>query len=256
MADEDSYRVLLDVFEGPLDLLLHLCRKQSLDIREIPVATVIDQYLAYLDLMKELNLEVAGTFLAMAATLCQIKSHMLLPRPDALEEGDDGPDPAADLIRRLMEYEQFKHAAAALRRQPVLDRDTFEPVRSSEEEDAAQRPVEGNLFGLLDALRQLLEDRHRAPGEHKVAVSRFSLADRMRELVRRVGDRGDAACLELVEADASREEILVTFLALLEMIRIQLMQVRQQDHLGEIRLQLLYEGTPEDLPIPGGEEQR
>jgi segregation and condensation protein A len=255
MADEDSYRVLLDVFEGPLDLLLHLCRKQSLDIREIPVATVIDQYLAYLDLMKELNLEVAGTFLAMAATLCQIKSHMLLPRPDQLEEGDDGPDPAADLIRRLMEYEQYKQAAAELRRQPVLDRDTFEPVRAPEDEEDAERPVEGNLFGLLDALRQLLEERDRAPGEHKVAVSRFSIADRMRELARRVGSRRDAAFLELFDDDATREEILMTFLALLEMIRMQLMHVHQQDHLGEIRLRLQYEGTPEDLPVPGGKEQ-
>ncbi len=254
MVEEDSYRVRLDVFEGPLDLLLHLCRKQSVDIREIPVARVIDQYLAYLDLMKELNLEVAGTFLAMAATLCQIKSHMLLPRPELADEGDEGPDPAADLIRRLVEYEQFKEAAAALRRQPVLDRDTFEPVGPPAEEDAEQRPVEGNLFGLLDALRQLLEERDRAPGEHNVALSRYSVADRMRELVRRVGDRRDAEFGELFDADTSREEVLVTFLALLEMIRLQLMRVRQEDHLGEIRLRLQYRGTPEDLPVPGEEE--
>lgn len=254
MPQEDSYRVQLDVFEGPLDLLLHLCRKQSLDIREIPVARVIDQYLAYLDLMKELNLEVAGTFLAMAATLCQIKSHLLLPRPDLEEEADEGPDPAADLIRRLMEYERFKRAADALRARPVLDRDAFEPRRVPADEGAGARPVEGNLFGLLDALRELLETRGKPDTEHSVAVSRFSIGDRMRTVVRCLAGRKSARFDELFDESATREEILVTFLALLEMIRLQLMRVRQRDHLGEIRLQLEYRGTPEDLPVPGDEE--
>ncbi len=254
MPQEDSYRVQLDVFEGPLDLLLHLCRKQSLDIREIPVARVIDQYLAYLDLMKELNLEVAGTFLAMAATLCQIKSHLLLPSPQLEEEGEQGPDPAADLIRRLMEYERFKRAAESLRTRPVLDRDAFEPRRVPAEENGESRPVEGNLFGLLDALRELLETRGKPRPEHAVALSRYSIGDRMRAVVARMAGKRSARFEELFDDTASREEILVTFLALLEMIRLQLMRVRQRGHLGAIRLQLDYQGTPDDLPVPGEEE--
>ncbi len=254
MEVEDSYRVHLDVFDGPLDLLLHLCRRQSLDVREISVTTVIDQYLAYLDLMKELNLELAGTFLAMAATLCQIKSHLLLPRPELEQEGDEGPDPAADLIRRLVEYERFKVAADALRARHVLDRDAFEPQRRAVDEHGDARPGEGSLFAMLDALRELLANRGAADAEHKVAVSRFSIADQMRSVVRRMAGSRSTRFDELFDDSATREEILVTFLALLEMIRMQLLRVRQRDHLGEIRLRLEYQGTPEELPVPGEEE--
>lgn len=255
-GSEEPYRVRLEVFEGPLDLLLHLCRKQEVDITEISLATVIEQYLEYMELMKRLNLEVAASFLAMAATLCEIKSLVLLPTPGGSADGDeDGPDPRQELIQRLLEYRQFKGAAGRLATGEVLDRDTFEAEPADfAGEDPAERPVESNLFELLDALRDLLAKRASVIDEHRVSVSRFTIAEQMRMVVRRLHGKRRLAFDELFDAGAGREEILVTFLALLEMIRMQYVTVMQKAHLGVVGLRLDYVGSAEDLPVPGEED--
>ncbi len=248
------YRVRLDVFEGPLDLLLHLCRRQEVDVRDIPIATVTEQYLDYLELMQQLDLEVAGSYLAMAATLCHVKSLVLLPRAPAGDGGDEGPDPREDLIRRLLEYQRYREAADALTGREILDRDTFGPHRPPEARNGGERPVDGSLFGLLDALRELLEERRHVPGDHTVHVDRFSIADRMRVVVGRMALRRRMEFRELFDVQATREEILVTFLALLEMVRLEIVALHQGGHLEPIELELIYDGDPEDLPIPGEEE--
>jgi len=250
---DETYRVRLDVFDGPLDLLLHLCRRQEVDVRDIPIAVVTDQYLHYLELMRELNLEMAGSYLAMAATLCHVKSLMILPVAEPDDEGDEGPDPHGDLIRRLLEYEAFREAADRLVDGEVLDRDTFEPTGVLDEQRPADRPVEGNLFLLLDALQEVLQRRKASPAEHRVSVTRFTVADRMKAVVTRMRERPRLEFTELFEGGADREEILVTFLALLEMVRLRYVSILQRDHLQPIRLRLNYVGPADELPVPGEE---
>lgn len=255
-GQDEPYRVRLEIFEGPLDLLLHLCRKQEVDITEISIATITEQYLEYLELMKQLELEVAASFLAMAATLCEIKSLVLLPT--VRREGDDdedGPDPRQELIQRLLEYRQYKDAAAQLAGREILDRDTFEqPPPDPDDDDPAERPVESNLFELLDALRELLARRASVIDEHRVSVSRFTIGDQMRATVRMLHKRRKLPFAALFHEATSREEILVTFLALLEMIRLQYVTVVQRGHLEAIAIRLDYVGSAEDLPVPGEEE--
>lgn len=248
------YRVQLDIFDGPLDLLLHLCRKQEVDIRDISISTVTEQYLQYLELMKRLNLEVAGAYLATAAKLCHIKSVALLPREVTGEEGELGPDPREDLIRQLLDYQRYKEAAGNLARGRLLDRDTFEAPRSETTTDEGERPIEGSLFVMLEALRDLLAERGDADGEHCVEVTRYTVADRMRAVVERMLDHRRMEFRELFDESSNREQILITFLALLEMVRMQLLTVVQEAYLDPIQLQLNYRGTIDDLPVPGEEE--
>jgi len=255
MPDATSpYRVQLDIFDGPLDLLLHLCRKQEVDIRDISIATVTDQYLQYLDLMKRLNLEVAGAYLATAANLCHIKSLALLPREVTGEEGEQGPDPREDLIRQLLEYQRYKEAAGSLAKRTLLDRDTFEAPAQDTEVDDGERPIEGSLFAMLEALRDLLAERGDPDNEHRVEVTRYTIADRMRAVVERMRYQRKMDFKELFDASSSREQILTTFLALLEMVRMQLLTVVQEAYLDPIQLRLDYRGTIDDLPVPGEEE--
>ncbi|MCK5553947.1 MAG: segregation/condensation protein A, partial [Deltaproteobacteria bacterium] len=148
MVTADAYTVKLEIFEGPLDLLLHLIRRNQVDIYDIPIATITDQYLDYLSLMKALNLDVAGEFLLMAATLLQIKSKMLLP--SLPEEGEEEEDPRAELVNRLLEYEKYKEAAARLHERDILERDTFVPGKQVEESEEGGL-VEVGVFELIEA---------------------------------------------------------------------------------------------------------
>ena len=248
---EGEYRVRLDIFDGPLDLLLHLCRRQEVDVRDISISLVTEQYLQYLDLLEQLNLEVAGAYLAMAAMLCHIKSQVLLPRPTLEGDEDEGPDPRLDLIQQLLEYERYREAADQLTTRPILDRDTFDAEPQVEQDEASERPVEGNLFMLLDALRELLGRRGAPPLEHRVSVTRFTIGGRMREVVRVMRRRPRVCFLDLFADAPDREEILVTFLALLEMVRMRYVSIEQGGHLEPIELRLNYVGSPEDLPVPG-----
>jgi segregation and condensation protein A len=233
----EGYSVHLDKFDGPLDLLLHLIRKNELDICDIPIATITRQYLDYIKLMKELNLEVAGDFLVMAATLLQIKSRMLLPL-DEPEEGEaEEDDPRAELIRRLMEYQQYKEAGMVIGARALLGREVFARTWSDPDLIAAQNvegPLEVSLFDLVDAFRGLLA---RIPAEHfhdVAAAETFSIADCINEILSLLQERSTVQFDELVRDELTRERVIVTFLALLELCRLKMIRIFQDGPQGNI----------------------
>lgn len=232
-----GYNVHLDKFDGPLDLLLHLIRKNELDIRDISIAVITRQYLDYIKLMKELNLEVAGDFLVMAATLLQIKSRMLLPVEEPEESEVEEGDPRAELIRRLMEYQQYKEAGMLIGSRALLGREVFvrtsvEPLLSEARNE--EGPLEVSLFELVDAFRVLLE---RIPAEHfhdVAAAETFSIADSINELLSLLQERDAVQFDDLVRDELTRERVIVTFLALLELCRLKLIRIFQNGPQGNI----------------------
>ncbi|HHL40487.1 MAG TPA: segregation/condensation protein A [Deltaproteobacteria bacterium] len=234
-----AYSVRLDIFEGPLDLLLHLIRKNEVDIYDIPIAEITDQYLEYMEMLKSMNLDLAGEFLVMAATLVHIKSRMLLPAPEK-EEGDDeewGADPREELVRRLLEYRRYKEAASELEARLVLGRDVF--ARGAElcaEDFKLDEPlVDVSLFDLMDALREVLG---RAPKTYSVdmTVDKFKVVDKINYIMDFLSETASAPFAALFPAGASKGEIIVTFLALLELAKMRMVLLHQHD--GGIRVYL------------------
>lgn len=234
---QDGYSIHLDKFDGPMDLLLHLIRKNELDICDIQIAVITSQYLNYIKLMKDLNLEVAGDFLVMAATLLQIKSRMLLPLDEPEEGEDEEADPREELIRRLMEYQQFKEAGMVMGARALLGREVFARTFSDPELVAAQNvegPLEVSLFDLVDAFRILLA---RIPAEHfhdVAAAETFSIADCINEILSLLQERDTLQFDELVRDEFTRERVIVTFLALLELCRLKMIRIFQDGHQGGI----------------------
>jgi segregation and condensation protein A len=233
----DGYSVHLDKFDGPLDLLLHLIRRNEVDICDIPIADITRQYLDYIKLMKVLNLDVAGDFLLMASTLLHIKSRMLLP-PDGQEEGEEEEgDPRAELIRRLLEYQQYKEAGMVIGARALLGREVFArtcPDPALAEARSEEGPLEVSLFELVDAFRALLA---RIPAEsfHDVAPGDFlSIADCINEILSLLQERATLQFDELVRDEQTRERIIVTFLALLELCRLKLIRIFQNEECGAI----------------------
>lgn len=239
--ENQTYKVRLEGFDGPLDLLLHLIRKHRYDVYDIPIARILRDYLAVLDVMRELDLDVAGEFLLMAATLTQIKSKLLLPV--AAPDGDDGegPDPRAELTQRLLEYERFRQAAGDLEALALLGRDVFARTWRSEELDEASQveaPLEGDLYGLLLAFHELLKG---APEEfvEDVARQRISLQEAIHEILDRFEglDPGQGLSFrDLFAPRPTKDRVVATFLALLELIRLRAVRVQQADAFGEIRI--------------------
>lgn len=240
------YQVKLDVFEGPLDLLLHLIRKNEVDIYNIPIALITEQYLKTLDLMRTLNLDVAGEFVLMAATLAYIKSRTLLP---PREEEEEEEDPQADLVRQLLEYERFKDAAEKLEARPQLRREVF--VRGGEVADTdvpleEQELAEISVFALLDAFRKVWE---RAPSEsvHEIAAEAISLRDKINEVLERLESIDGMTFEDLLEgASSSRAALVMTLLALLELTRLRIIRIFQATHFGPIRIQKAVSILPAD----------
>lgn len=233
----ESYNVHLDKFDGPLDLLLHLIRKNELDVCDIPIAVITRQYLDYIKLMKDLNLEVAGDFLVMAATLLQIKSRMLLPLDEPEEGVEEEGDPRAELIRRLLEYQQYKEAGMVIGARALLGRDVFirtctDPVLAAAQN--VEGPMEVSLFDLVDAFRSLLA---RVPAEqfHDVAAAEtFSIADCINEILSLLQERDTVQFDDLVRDELTRERIIVMFLALLELCKLKLIRIFQDGPQGNI----------------------
>ena len=233
----EQYSVHLDKFDGPMDLLLHLVKKNEMDICDISIAVITRQYLEYIKLMKELNLEVAGDFLVMAATLLQIKSRQLLPQADPEEEELEEADPRNELIRRLMEYQQYKEAGMVIGARALLGREVFarsatEPVLAAAQ--SAEGPVEVSLFELVDAFRVLLQ---RIPVEsfHDVAPGdSLSIADCINEILSLLQEQDTLQFDDLVREENTRERIIVTFLALLELCRLKLIRIFQGNEHGSI----------------------
>lgn len=232
-------KVRLETFEGPLDLLLYLIKKNEIDIYDIPISVITQQYLEYLETMKNLNLDMAGEFLLMAATLLHIKSKMLLPAT-AEEEGEkEEEDPRAELVRRLLEYQRFKEAAQQLVKGPLLDREVF--VRSffgdALAEKEAEEDVSGEvtLFDLLEVMKKVLEG---LPAEEfqEISMEHLNIKDKILHIMERLWEAESLAFTELYTASTPRREIVVTFLALLELLRLRMIRVYQGETFGTIRI--------------------
>ena len=233
---DHPYTVRLEMFEGPLDLLLHLIRKNEISITDIPIALITEQYLDYLKLMKELNLDVAGEYLLMASTLLHIKSKMLLPTsPEEDEEG--GEDPRAELVRRLLEYQAYKEAATELQRRPLLDRDVFiRTVPLETEEPEKEEKIDVNLFDLLEAFRKVLE---RAKPEifHEVMMEQITVEERIQDILSLLQrENRSVTFYRLFPEQAPRKIIVVTFLAILELVKMKLVRVFQMAPFETIRV--------------------
>ena len=236
---EEIYQVQLDSFTGPLDLLLHLIRKQQINIYDIPVALITQQYVEYLNLMKTLNLSFAGEFLVMAATLLQIKSRMLLPKEEIEQEGEDQVgDPREELVRQLMEYEQFKDAAVRLSNHEKVWRDVFsrDPIIFEESDPSENVTVEDlSLFDLLGALQEVL-DRTAAQPIMDLSLDTQTVQERIHSILDQLETEATVTFDSLFEVGYSRSYVIVTFLALLELVRMKLVQLFQGDMFGPIRI--------------------
>ena len=247
----EAYPVRLHNFEGPLDLLLHLIKKHEVDIYDIPIALVTQQYLDYLDLMDELDLdlEVVGEFLVMAATLIHIKSRMLLPRPDPTQE-DPGEDPREALVRRLIEHQRFKAAAELLHEKEIQRSAQWGRPDGRVAEVVGEAPepeVEVDLFSLMAAFRQVLERARQRP-RVLLPPEQMSIEDRIEQLLARLSETEACGFDELFADVQTRSGMVVTFLALLEMIRLKVVRVFQQANFGPIRVYkrvVKAEGAPE-----------
>jgi segregation and condensation protein A len=224
LAEGCAYAVKLPVFEGPLDLLLHLIRQNEVEITDIPVALIAQQYLDYLGIMRELDLDVAGEYLVMAASLAHIKSRMLLP-PAEEEEEDEGIDPRAELIARLLEYQRYKEVAEELSRRRLLGRDVFRVQRSGlEAPPEAEREIEVGLFELIEAFRQVLENAPAGAQVHEVEIETVTVRDRMIAVMTTLRGVDSIEFTQIfVHADGrapSRPVLVATFLAILELARL------------------------------------
>jgi segregation and condensation protein A len=230
-----DYTFRLEGFEGPLDLLLHLIQKNELDIFNIPIALVTEQYLEYLQLMKVLNLDVAGEYLLMASTLLHIKSKMLLPK--SLEGEEEEEDPRAELARRLLEYQKYKQAAGELEKRPILDRDVFIRLMAPElEEVPEEERIEVNLFELLEAFRQVLE-RVRGDTVHEVILEHLSVEDKIQEILTLLGrENRSMAFHRLFPEQASRRVVVITLLAILELVKMKRIRIFQLAPFETIRV--------------------
>lgn len=237
-----GYQVRLPVFEGPLDLLLHLLEKDEIDIWDIPIVRITDQYLAYLNTMQELDLAVGGEFLVMAATLMQIKARTLLPvaPTDDLEE-DAGVDPMEELTARLLEYRAFKEIAGSLEeRIDVWGNVMFRPHGDFDLPVRYENPV-GNatVLDLWRCFQQLVESRYESLRVRQVQRRTFSLRRKMGEILLALRRNGEATMSRLISAHPSREEIVVTFLAILELVRRGYLEAAQYGNFTDIHLRFL-----------------
>ena len=251
----DDYKVTLDVFEGPLDLLLYLIRREELDIYDIPIEHITVEYMKFIKEARELNLDIAGEFVVMAATLMVIKSRMLLPveRRAANEDGtEEWVDPRLDLVRQLIEYKKFKDAAIRLETMEALTANSFDygggrPKFEKTAADARGALSHLDLYDLLTAFQEVLARANELPHE-ELKGSRFSVPEKMDIVLNRARSEGQVAFVSLFAEDAPKGEIIVTFLALLELIRQHRVIVYQNAAFHEITI-LPSKEEPEDKPL-------
>jgi segregation and condensation protein A len=231
--------VKLDLFEGPLDLLLHLIKKNEVEITDIPIAAITDQYLAMIEAVSELNLDNAGEYLVMAATLTFIKSRLLLPGAPG-DEDDAEDDPRTELVQQLLEYQRYREAAGHLASRSLLTRDVFaapgERIEAAADDDGP--PVRDATLGdLLEALRGVLE-RTARPKPHEIARPMRSVAECVHAIIARFAIAETVEFTELSDGEADRADVIVTFLALLELVRLKVIRAEQDERFGRITLAL------------------
>ncbi len=241
MTSTIDYEVKLEIFQGPLDLLLHLIRKNEVDIFDIPIATITDQYLEYLDMMKALNINVVADFLVMASTLIHIKSKMLVPGSEEGEEEEE--DPRVEIMGPLLEYLRLKEMAGELSERELLGRDIFTRRLSPDYQvqvDVAESALDVNLFQLMDAFKRIVDQR--LPGvPFRVEVDKWSLKDKTTFIMERLKAEGSIFFNDLFVEDRTISELIVTFLALLELVHTGLIRVFQHDLNKDIRLEAHFE---------------
>jgi len=254
-AEGDDYRVDLHFFEGPLDLLLHLIRKHEVDIYDIPIATITREYLSYLELLHTLNLEVAGSFLEMAATLAWIKSRMLLPAPP-VEEGEEEGDPRAALVEQLLEYQTCKDAAEFLRQRAEAQARIFYPGMAVAQVEARNHELrEVTLVDLLDAFQVVLKEL-KGRAVRQIQVEPVTIEEQIQVVLARLADHETLLFHDLFRGQATRTEWVVTFLALLELIRLQAVGFRQEVAFGPLWIYRRaaagggLDSAPDPLPEP------
>ncbi len=234
-----KYKLKLDVFEGPLDLLLFLIKKNDIDISDIPITSITDQYMEYIEMMKILDLDIVGDFLVMAATLMQIKSRMLLPA-NPFEEEEEEQDPRAELAQRLQEYMRFKEAAGALKEKEIRQKDFF--PRSIDEEnrqqlvnDAKEVYFEANLFDLINALTDAL---NKTPEEimHEIITEEYTVEQKIHDILHCLLEQSRTSLKSLFQKANSKTEMIVTFMAILELIRLKEVKAVQRRTFEDIEI--------------------
>ena len=238
----DALQVFLEAFEGPLDLLLYLIRRQNLDIVDIPIAEITRQYLQYIDVMRELQLELAGEYLLMAATLAEIKSRMLLPRPQS-EVGQEEADPRAELVRRLQEYERFKQAALDIETLPRIERDTFPASAELAERRVVRMLPEVTLQEMLVALKEVMQ-RADMFAHHHVSRERLSVRQRMSDVLGALKSQAFVEFTQLFRPQEGRMGVTVTFSAILELLREGLIEIVQSEPFAPIHVR---SGAPRNV---------
>ncbi|MBN1879969.1 segregation/condensation protein A [bacterium] len=235
---DDYIRIKLELFEGPLDLLLHLIRSQQIDISAISIARITDQYLETIELMKELDLDVAGDFLVMAATLILIKSRMLLPPSENTADNLEEEDPREELIRRLKQYELFKEASLKLEdMEQIRHRMYSRPSTPDEIQGGKDWIIDVSLVDLLTALKDIII-RRKDVIAHIVRPSPVSVREKMTRILELIRENGTLLFSEVFDDASSRQDVIATFLAILELVRTQLIRARQRCLMSDIRLVL------------------
>ena len=239
---------LAEAFEGPLDLLLYLIRRQNLDILDIPVARITEQYMAYIEMMEEIKFELAAEYMLMAAMLAEIKSRMLLPRPKSDEDGEEE-DPRAELVRRLQEYERYKKAAEDLDELPRMMRDTYQTTIEVADRIVTRKLPEVPLDALLKAFADVMK-RAAVNQHHHIQMEALSVRERMSDVLGTLSQQQFTAFQSLFRPDEGRQGIVVTFLAVLELIKESLVVIQQADLYGEIHVKI---AAQEALPDGQGD---
>ncbi len=232
-----TYKVKLEIFEGPLDLLLYLIKKEELDIYDIPIAKITDQYLEYMDMMKLLDLDIAGEFILMAATLMQIKSKMLLPPDESPQEEISEEDPRSELVKKLLEYRKFKEVADRLAEKEAAASKLY--VRKTDEKPVLEREdspfFEASIFDLLTAFSKILRD---VPREtfHRIVKDEFTVGEKIHDIFHMLINQPKIYLSKLFNKAKNKLEIIVTFLAVLELIRLKEILVIQKEPFDEIEI--------------------
>lgn len=235
-----EYKVKFEVFEGPLDLLLYLIKKEEVDIYSVNLTKLATQFIEYIEMMREFDLEVAGEFLVMASTLMYIKSRELLPveQQAAVEEDEDGEDPRWELIRQLVEYKKFKDAAAKLQELEARQADIYPrlPIKPVFEEEKPVTKPEVSIFDLLNAVNAVLKRFEKRDNPREIYEDKWSVSDKIEQIVKVMTTRANVRFSELFEDATSRSEVVCTFLALLELIRLKQLVCAQAADFGEIEI--------------------
>jgi segregation and condensation protein A len=233
-----GYEIKLDIFQGPLDLLLYLIKKNEIDIYNIPIAVITEQYLEYIDVMKSLNLDVAGEYLVMASTLIHIKSKLLLPVHDDTEDEED---PREELTRQLLEYQAYKEAALNFNTMSLLGRDVFKRGYPLEDETDSERSLEEmSIFELVEAFRIVISSM-KSEDLMEIDVERMSLSGRINEIMERLAEEKVLTFADLLGELNDRVKIIYTFLAILELMKLRLIKAYQAESFGAIRIFLAVE---------------